>query len=354
MNEFWLWFHAVRSAEWGGWYAYTIVSLVLYGVYQYSLDNLVTRRRRASARSVCAMAAVAASTAIVTILSGTWVLYRLYVDGFISGVGEAAFLGSLQGLLFLFICKFRFQAREVFPQRIVLPVTKASILLVILASWFLFGEIHKVTATQLVGFVLIGMSIYLFKGGKVGKVADSRDGKTNELDKNNGENSGKPEGESGQGGDWSPRYKRALFSLVWATVVSAAIALLAKYAVGPTNIDIWLFMFFSNAFTSLVGYALVQRELRATAADGTSGNRAGVDLRGTMRGGLILGVLNLLAYYTLLRALSLGDASVVIPMHSLYMIIPILLFSILEGEKLTEKTTVAVVLSVVSIMILRS
>ena len=120
MNEFWLWFHAVRSAEWGGWYAYTIVSLVLYGVYQYSLDNLVTRRRRASARSVCAMAAVAASTAIVTILSGTWVLYRLYVDGFISGVGEAAFLGSLQGLLFLFICKFRFQAREVFPQRIVL------------------------------------------------------------------------------------------------------------------------------------------------------------------------------------------------------------------------------------------
>ena len=73
-----------------------------------------------------------------------------------------------------------------------------------------------------------------------------------------------------------------------------------------------------------------------------------------MAGGLALGVLNLLAYGALLKALSLGNASVVIPIHSLYLVIPILLLAVVDGEKLTEKTTVAIILSVIAIMFLRA
>ena len=103
-------------------------------------------------------------------LCGVSLLYTVWTEvDFVPGVAEAAFLGLLQGLLFLCVNMFRFRARDVFPQHIVLPITKASILLVIVSSWLLFDELRGVTTAQLGGFILIGLSIYLFRKGEVGK-----------------------------------------------------------------------------------------------------------------------------------------------------------------------------------------
>ncbi len=327
MEEFKAWIFYFRLSGWGDWYTYTLASLVLYGVYQYCLDLVVTHRSRLLPRSVAALAAVAASTATVAVLSGVWLLCVISKE-MVPGAFRAAGLGLLQGLLFLCVNLFRFRAREVFPQHIVLPVSKVSILLVILCSWFLFDELASVTTSQLTGFILIGLSIYLFRAGEVGKAVDE-----------NSASVARPPSE----------VKVGVLNLVMATVASAGIAILAKYAVGTSNISIVMFMFFSNFFSSLVAYGMVWDEMRRPNKrfDRTS-------FRGAIRGGLILGVVNLLAFGALLMALSLGNASVVIPMHSLYMIIPILIFSLVDGEKLTEKTTVAIILSVVSIMVLKS
>ena len=236
------WVYHLRPSEWGGWYSYTIAALTLYGVYQYCLDVLVTRQRKSMPRSLSAVACVAASTSVVSVLCGLSLLYTVWTeDDFVPNVLEVSFLGLLQGLLFLCVNLFRFRARDVFPQHIVLPITKASILLVILSSWFLFDEFRTVTTSQLGGFILIAISIYLFREGKVGEATG-----------NHGPAVGVPDA----------RFKTGAFSLGMATVVSAGIALLAKYAVGPSGIDVVMFMFFSNVFSSLVGYAMVQRELQ--------------------------------------------------------------------------------------------
>ncbi len=69
--------------------------------------------------------------------------------------------------------------------------------------------------------------------------------------------------------------------------------------------------------------------------------------------GMVLGLFNLLAFASLLKALSMADASIVIPIYSMYVIIPVLLTTLINGEVLTPKTTVAVVLSVAAIVIMQ-
>ena len=68
---------------------------------------------------------------------------------------------------------------------------------------------------------------------------------------------------------------------------------------------------------------------------------------------MALGFLNAGAFFFLLHALSIGSASVVIPLHSLYIVIPALLAALLRGDTLSEQATVGIVLSITSLMLLK-
>jgi uncharacterized membrane protein len=106
-------------------------------------------------------------------------------------------------------------------------------------------------------------------------------------------------------------------------------------------------MFWSNLFTAIVafitGYADFRYQVRTTgyAPDVPVGH------------GIALGFLNAGAFFFLLHALSIGSASVVIPLHSLYIVIPALLAALFKGDTLSEQATVGIILSITSLMLLK-
>ncbi len=221
-------------------------------------------------------------------------------------------------------------------------------MLVILFSWFVFDEFASATAPQVAGILLMAMSIYLFT---LGEKEVSTSGASGQQTLGAGGEAGKPSGEV---------FTRGAVNLAMATIVTAAIALLAKYAVGTTQrVDTWLFIFFSNLASSVVACVLVcvrlgtdKRNEQVGASEQPSLERS--VLRRSLMWGLALGVVNLGSYWCLLTALSLGSASVIIPIYSMYIIIPMVLASIIDGTKLTDRLTVGILLAVLAVTILRS
>ena len=69
--------------------------------------------------------------------------------------------------------------------------------------------------------------------------------------------------------------------------------------------------------------------------------------------GMILGLFNLIAFASLLKALVISDASIVIPIYSLYVVVPVLFSALLQNYVLTTNTVVAVVLSIAAIIMLQ-
>jgi len=249
IEELHAWLFYLNNIVINNWYLFTLSALVLYGVYQYLLDYSVNSNQTALPLSIATPVLVGGCCLTISVVSGLYLFYKSITGEILVGLFHAVLLGGLQGVLFLFVNIFRFESRKAFPNHVVLPVTRGSVLIVILASWFLFDELAKVTASKLVGFVLIGLAIYLFKefdakGSLVG------DAESVHLQQNAGN-------ENAQTVD--ARVKAAIY-LVLATVVSAATALLSKYAVGPRNLNIWLFMFFSNYFSCIAAIFLIHQQ----------------------------------------------------------------------------------------------
>ncbi len=340
------WLFYLKNAVVTDWYLFSLLALAIYGLYQYLLDYSIDSSSKTLPRSIVTLVLIGGGSLTIIFLSGLYlVVVSLFYEKMITGIGLAVLLGLLQGLLFLFLHLFRSLARQVFPNHVVLPITKTSILLVILASWFVFDEFASVTANKLVGLALIGLAIYLFKE------TESREGSDSGLVTEGVNN---PESASSDETTINPII--ATIYLAIATMISAAIALLAKYAVGPSNLDIFLFIFLSNYTICFAAFYLLRREMKKTdwlqLVEGRGALVTGVEVRKILLRGVWLGVFNLVAFACLLNALSLSDASIVIPIYSLYIVIPVLFAAVFQGEVLTPKTTVGAILSVAAVIIL--
>ncbi len=146
---------------------------------------------------------------------------------------------------------------------------------------------------------------------------------------------------------------KGVIYLAMAVIVSSAIYLLAKYAVDPFGLNIFLFIFFANLSTCCVAlYKLYSNKRKKIMDEGTQCKANHEIIRG-FKTGLWLGTINLVAYACFLKSLSIGDASIIIPIYSLYVVIPVVLSTIIQGVKLEEKVAVGVVLSILAIIILR-
>ncbi len=320
------------------WYPFTLGALFLYGFYLYLIDLAVETRPTTLARPVAISALIAGSSLLIVIVTGLYVVGSVLYQELMFNLETALALGLIQGLLFLSVNIFRFEARQVFPSHVVLPIVRSSVLIVILASWFFFDEFSSAETHNLVGFLLIGISIYLFR--------DFDEGTTSQQDLGQGSTATHSDSQKVKG----------IVLLLLATVVSATTTLLAKYAVGPSHVNIFLFMFFSNYFTLFAAFYIIRGHVRRLSHEESTEIQHGVehrhDLADVFKKGMWLGVINLLAFACLLKALSLGSASLVVPIYSLHMVIPILMTVLFQGGKLTEKATVAIVLSIAAVFIL--
>jgi uncharacterized membrane protein len=336
-------YHTWISVE-GDWFFSTLIALVLYGAYQYLLDLSVTRKGMALLRGVATHAAVAGGSLSISAATAFWLLLGLLRRQApaeerlgLATIGYAVFLGIFQGLLFLFVNLFRAEARRSFSQQVVLSAGRLNTVLVILCSWFLFGELDAVQDSTILGFGLVAMSVWLLREGGVDA----------------GGSGGAPADEAETA---KPVDFRSTSGLVLSVVVSAGILVLAKYAVGPSRIDIALFMFFSNTATFLGAFLFMALEVRRAARSESGPGlspESGRIIWDQFRRGCALGLVNLIGYACLLRALSVGDASIVIPIHSLYIVIPAGLAAVAQGRKLSERSTLGVIVSLLAVVALR-
>jgi uncharacterized membrane protein len=150
------------------WRTFTYTALFVYGLYQYLLDDSIQEQARARNldRTLVTYVLLGSGSFTITVMSGLYLMYNSIVfrqEYIVTNFGTALFLGVLQGLLFFGANICRVEARKVLPNQFVLPVTKTSILIVVVVSWFLFDEFSGVTQYKFVGLMLIGLSIYLFK-----------------------------------------------------------------------------------------------------------------------------------------------------------------------------------------------
>lgn len=334
MDDINAWLFNIELALASGWKLYTFLALFSYGVYQYLLEYSVDKHARIIDRSIVIKLMLASGSMTLVICSSIYLIYISLQGVVLNNIGYGIVLGILQGILFFFANKFRFEATRYYPISMVLPVTKLSILIVIIMSWIWFDEFDSVTGNSLVGFILIGLAIYLFKEEDEKKENTFADEEERRLSK-----------------------FRASIYLVSATLASAAIALLSKYAVGPVKIDIFMFIFISNYVLVIVAIFLLVPQLKKIKSDIINSSvqpdaNIGATIISTVRRGMLLGIFNLIAFACLLHALTLNDASIVIPIYSLYIVIPVILGAIINGDFLTSKTTVAVILSIAAIIVL--
>jgi len=77
------------------------------------------------------------------------------------------------------------------------------------------------------------------------------------------------------------------------------------------------------------------------------------DLRPALMIGLAMGLINFAGYYLFLKALALGPLSIVISLTGMHFVIPIVLSVLFYGERLHVLRMLAVVMTIVSILLLR-
>lgn len=329
------WLFNIKANVAYNWHLFALLALLFYGLYQYLLDSSIEARSNTFPRPLTTCPLLGGASLTIVILSGIYLVAMSIHGKYITHIYFATLLGFLQGILFLFAHLFRFEARKIFSNSVVLPITRANVLIVILASWTLFDEFSSVTGNNLVGFTLLGMAIYLFKDFQV-----EEDTKSSSSGKKITAN----------------QQLIAKGYLLTATIATAAISLLSKYAVGPSGLNIFLFMFLSNYAIIIMAYGLFQKSKKEFMTKNIRLNTNNTlnlkKFRGIFIRGMCLGVFNFLAFASLLYALSLSDASVVIPIYSLYIIIPVILAAIIQGKELRQKTTVAVILSIAALIIL--
>lgn len=336
MKDIKAWYFNLEVTLANDWLILSLVALFSYGIYQYLLDCSISENSKIADRSIVVNLILAGGSLTVAILSGAYLITLSLKSVAIMNLWYGILLGVLQGALFYFTSKFRFESRKYYSNNVVLPITKLSILIVIIMSWVLFDE-KSITGDNLVGFALIGLAIYLFREFESNEEVITHD-KLNDASS-------------------TLRTTSTIF-LVLATISSAAIALLSKYAVGSTRINIALFIFISNCFLVVVSFILLHSQLRKYSKKSGEFNLnpdtcVNIWVRSIFKKGMFLGVFNLVAFSSLLYALSLNDASIVIPIYSLYIVIPVVLTAVLKGSELTPKTTVAVVLSIAAVIVIK-
>ena len=72
-----------------------------------------------------------------------------------------------------------------------------------------------------------------------------------------------------------------------------------------------------------------------------------------MRNGALSGVYGYIAFWCFLQAIREGSVALAVPVNSASFIIPILLSALVYGEKLTKRTSLAVVLTLFGLVLIR-
>ncbi len=282
------------------WYLLALTALILLGGQRFLY--------KVSAETGC-NSAVTTFSFMGTVAVLSWGAWLAVGQGIERPWGLLA-VALANSLGFLVSALATIEALRELPASVTYTVTRLSTVLVVLFSLFYFRE--RLTPAQGAGVVLALAVILLF--------ARSR-------------------GESAGG---SGSYRRG-FALALLAVLGGAVASISsKFA--ALHVDKFGFMAVSYTLSAL--FSLLAKNKLLTG-------RPGQRTRPALWIGLAMGLTNFAGYYALLKALAIGPLSIIAPLTSMYFVMAILLSLLFYRERLTALRTAGVVLTVLSIVLMK-
>jgi drug/metabolite transporter (DMT)-like permease len=282
------------------WYVLSLAALVLLGGQRFLY--------KVSAETGC-NSAVTAFSFMGTVAVLSWCAWLAGGQGFVRPWGLLA-VALANSLGFLVSALATIEALRELPASVTYTVTRLSTVLVVGFSLFYFRE--RLTPSQGAG-VLLALAVILL-------LARSR-------------------GESGGG---SGNHRRGFALALLAVLGGAAASISSKFA--ALHVD--KFGFMAVSYTLSAAFSLLAKKKLLAGRPGQRSRQA-------LWIGLAMGLTNFVGYYVLLKALAVGPLSIIAPLTSLYFVIAILLSLLFYRERLTALRVAGVMLTVLSIVLMK-
>ncbi|MBW2064419.1 MAG: EamA family transporter [Deltaproteobacteria bacterium] len=282
------------------WYIFAILALLLLGTQRFLYKVSAEKGFNTAVTTTSFMATVAVLSTILFFVQGRS----------LSGLGPLILISAINSGTFLIATISHIEALKRVPSSVAYPIIRLNVAVVVLFSIVFFKD--RLTSYQIAGIVTAIIVILLL----------ARD-----AQKGDAQFKGAKEGIA--------YVLVSLFSGAGATISSKFAAL---------HTDKLAFMALSYTISMICSFGLRKRMVVESVPGDT---RKAVFL------GLFMGLINLGGFYAFLEALSNGPLSIIASIMGMHFVISILLSSLIYKEALTPTRLVGMVLTVLSVILLR-
>lgn len=282
------------------WYAFAVLALLLLGTQRFFYKVSAEKGFNTAVTTTSFMATVAILSAILFLIQGRTV----------SDLRPLILISVINSGTFLVATISHIEALKKVPSSIAYPIIRLNVGVVVLFSLLFFKD--RLTPYQIAGVVLaIGVILILTKDAQKG------------------------EGPMKAG-------KKGLAYVFVSVFCGAGAAISSKFAALYT--DKLAFMALSYTISMICSFALRKRMVPES---GPGDTRKAVFL------GIFMGLINLCGFYSFLEALSSGPLSIIASIMGMHFVISVLLSSLIYKEALTSTRLAGMILTILSVVLLR-
>ena len=276
----------------------SIIAMLCYGMNSFLY--------KVSAEKRCNTAWTTFSfTITVAILS---FIFFIANGSLIEGLFVLILFSFLNAVTYMTTTIARIETLKILPASVAYPVIRQSTALVVLFSVIYFRD--RLSLFQIIGVILAITVVWLLSG--------------------EGDRSGKRD------------VRKGFFLIVIALLFSAMTTVLQKFA--AIRVELLAYIFISYCMQAVIAFSLKNR---------LQTEKENTDHKNAIVIGIIIGVLNFIGYFLVLKAYTTGPLAIVAPILSLSFAVGILLSIIVYKEEITARRVLGLVLSLVAVLLLR-
>jgi len=282
------------------WYGFAVLALVLLGVQRFLYKVSVERKCNTAwtTRSFMATVAILSSVLVFALKES------------VSNIPYLFFIAFLNGGAFLIATVTHMEALKHIPAGVAYPIIRLNAVIVVLFSIFYFKD--HLSLYQYMGIALAMAVIAILTRHLSNKEASFGS------------------------------IKRGIIFVFISLLGGAGAAISSKFAAIYTNK--MAFIALSYIISTLFSFGL----RKTLEAEEVKNNQ-----RDALIIGFCMGLINLAGFYSFLKALSLGPLSIIASITGMHFVIAIILSAVIYKEKLTASRILGVILTIISIILLR-
>jgi drug/metabolite transporter (DMT)-like permease len=285
-----------------GWFPFALAALLLMGMQRFFY-------KVAAERSCDTALTTLSFMATVTVISATVFLVR---DAAVPDLTFLVLVGLANSLAFLIATVTHIEALKKLPARIAYPLIRLDAVLVVVISFLFFHE--QAILRQQIGIVLALAAVFLIARERAG------------------------------GGESARKSASGFLFVAAAILAGTAAAISSRFAALGTDKTAFMAVSYGLSTIFVAGFgAGPRRQVKASAG-----------IREPLRIGFLMGVLNVMGYYAYLEGLARGPLSLVTVITGMHFAIAVVLSIIIYRERPTPLGISGIILTVISLILLRA